>query len=218
LRRTELIRKSGQVALSAHSQGCVIAAAVVTQMTTECARNVALLTYGCPLRRLYAVYFPAYFGVGALLRVGELLEVTAPPDPADGRSPWTRERRASWPWLNQYRLSDPIGGAIFVGYPAVESDGIIADIDWGVVSRPTLPVTAEVLTLINQRRDALGANAPFTFENRDVDWQLVDPRFARAAGDGAWPTAHGHSDYPTDPAFEFAIAIIWERRGAHVPP
>ena len=24
-------------------------------------------------------------------------------------------------------------------------------------------------------------------------------------------------DYPTDPAFEFAIAIMWERRGAHIP-
>jgi len=52
---------------------------------------VALLTYGCPLRRLYSKYFPAYFDLTTL---GELR------DRVGGR------------WRNLYRQTDPIGGPV----------------------------------------------------------------------------------------------------------
>ncbi|QYC41270.1 hypothetical protein Nocox_18305 [Nonomuraea coxensis DSM 45129] len=79
-----------QVIVSGHSQGSVIAAALVLQLKPELRRRVALLTHGSPLRRLYAAFFPAWFGAEGLAAV-----------------------RAAVPWHNLYRLSDPIGGPVF---------------------------------------------------------------------------------------------------------
>ncbi|MEW9550824.1 hypothetical protein [Nonomuraea sp. NPDC050783] len=79
-----------QVIVSGHSQGCVIAAALVLQLRPELRRRVALLTHGSPLRRLYTAFFPAWFGREGLAAV-----------------------RTAVPWYNLYRLSDPIGGPIF---------------------------------------------------------------------------------------------------------
>ncbi|MGW0809321.1 hypothetical protein [Nonomuraea sp. NPDC002799] len=79
-----------EVVLSGHSQGSVIVAALVPQLGPELRRRVRLLTHGSPLRRLYAAYFPAYFGTAGLAAVREAV-----------------------PWYNLYRLSDPIGGPVF---------------------------------------------------------------------------------------------------------
>ncbi|GAA2870273.1 hypothetical protein [Nonomuraea rubra] len=79
-----------QVVLSGHSQGSVIVAALVLQLDPGQRARVRLLTHGSPLRRLYAPYFPAYFGGAGLGAV--------------------RERVS---WCNLYRLSDPIGGPVF---------------------------------------------------------------------------------------------------------
>ena len=79
-----------QVVLSGHSQGSVIAAAVVLQLDPATRARVRLLTHGSPLRRLYAAYFPAYFGPQGLAAVREAVT-----------------------WCNLYRLSDPIGGPVF---------------------------------------------------------------------------------------------------------
>ncbi|MBO3747593.1 hypothetical protein J5X84_16065 [Streptosporangiaceae bacterium NEAU-GS5] len=80
-----------RVVLSGHSQGSVIAAATVLHLDGDPARRVTLLTHGSPLRRLYATYFPAYFGAGSLAAVRD----TVPK------------------WVNLYRLSDPIGWPVF---------------------------------------------------------------------------------------------------------
>ncbi|TXK40635.1 hypothetical protein [Nonomuraea sp. C10] len=77
------------VLLSGHSQGSVIAASVVLQLDPAARGRVRLLTHGSPLRRLYAAFFPAYFGPAALGAV-----------------------RDAVPWFNLYRLSDPIGGPV----------------------------------------------------------------------------------------------------------
>jgi hypothetical protein len=60
-----------------------------------------LLTYGCPLTRLYARFFPTYFNTRCRERVGELLT-------AQSKTPVSR-----WPWINLYRPSDPIGSFVF---------------------------------------------------------------------------------------------------------
>ncbi|SEG97261.1 Na+/melibiose symporter [Nonomuraea solani] len=86
-----LARTGGdQVVLSGHSQGSVIAAALALQLRPAIRGRVRLLTHGSPLRRLYAPFFPAYFGDGGLAAV-----------------------RDAVPWSNLYRLSDPIGGSVF---------------------------------------------------------------------------------------------------------
>jgi hypothetical protein len=103
----------GRVVLSCHSQGSVIGAAVVMQLTFEESSRVALLTYGSPLRRLYTRFFPAYFSVTALLRAGAF-----PLGRPQGSGPDIRRR---WPWRNLHRPTDPIGGPIFCEYEAVEA-------------------------------------------------------------------------------------------------
>jgi hypothetical protein len=81
------------VVLSGHSQGSVLAAASVWQLPARCRPAVALITHGSPLYRLYARYFPAYFGPAALADV--------------------RERVAGW--RNLWRATDAIGGPIRAG-------------------------------------------------------------------------------------------------------
>lgn len=77
-----------RVVLAAHSQGTVIAAATLLQHDDATRARVALMTFGSPLRRLYARNFPAYFGTGALPRLSQ---------------------RQSPLWINLWARSDPIG-------------------------------------------------------------------------------------------------------------
>jgi hypothetical protein len=81
-----------RVVIAAHSQGTIIAAAALLLADATTCDRVGLLTFGCPLRRLYARNFPNYFGHYALssVRMAE-----------DGR------------WINLWALSDPIGGYVF---------------------------------------------------------------------------------------------------------
>jgi pimeloyl-ACP methyl ester carboxylesterase len=78
-----------RVVFAAHSQGSIIAAATLLHDNGEARERIALLTFGSPLRRLYARNFPAYFGDEALRRL--------------------RERQPS-AWINLWAHSDPIGG------------------------------------------------------------------------------------------------------------
>jgi hypothetical protein len=116
-----------RVVLSCHSQGSIIGTAVVMQLTYDQSAQVALLTYGCPLRRLYSRLFPAYFGLDALQDAGAFLIDKRKPayGPAD---------RQQWPWRNLYRSSDPIGGPVFVDYPVAEPGCVDHDdIDEGLI-------------------------------------------------------------------------------------
>src|SRR4029077_19680735 len=80
-----------RVVLAAHSQGTVIAAATLLQDDARTGDRVALLTFGSPLRRLYARNFPAYFGTGALPRL---------------------RQRQHLRWINLWARTDPIGSWI----------------------------------------------------------------------------------------------------------
>jgi hypothetical protein len=106
------------VVLSAHSQGAVIAAALVLQLDPEQQEKTALLTYGNPVARLYSRYFPAYFGRQVLDETGRRLVARAPDQRA---MPSGQQERSGWPWRNLYRASDPIGGPVFCDYLAVEN-------------------------------------------------------------------------------------------------
>ena len=80
-----------RVVFAVHSQGTIIAAAALLHGNGEARERVALLTFGSPLRRLYARNFPAYFGPEAIRRL--------------------RERQPS-AWINLWAHSDPIGGLV----------------------------------------------------------------------------------------------------------
>ncbi|MCY9786141.1 hypothetical protein KIK06_19805 [Nocardiopsis sp. EMB25] len=89
-RVARLARDGTDVVLSGHSQGSVLAAATVWQLPEDCVGRVALITHGSPLDRLYARYFPAYFGPYAF---------------ADLR------RRVSG-WRNLWRVTDAIADPV----------------------------------------------------------------------------------------------------------
>lgn len=109
--RTTLLAPQSKVIIAAHSQGTVIAAAAFLINSVQAAdsktvkaqppllsRPVALLTFGSPLRRLYARNFPAYFGYETLEQLSEQARAGTP--------------RSSL-WVNMWALTDPIGGWIF---------------------------------------------------------------------------------------------------------
>jgi hypothetical protein len=134
---------SDRVVLSGHSQGSVLVTATVLQLSADDSHGVALLTYGCPVRRLYGRFFPAYFGPDTVQSA--LADV-------DGR------------WLNLWAPSDPIGSWVLVGAAHPGVDGIdvrladptslvaAADGTWppltghsGYVSRPEFAAATEDL-------------------------------------------------------------------------
>jgi hypothetical protein len=79
-----------RVIAATHSQGTIIGAATVLQLSDAVRRRIALLTFGSPLRRLYGRNFPAYFGLTAMARLHSV------------------QPR----WINMWVFSDPIGGWI----------------------------------------------------------------------------------------------------------
>jgi hypothetical protein len=82
----------GRIVLSGHSQGSVLSAAAVWQLDPAARARVALLTYGCPLARLYGRWFPAHFAPERL-----------------------RDLHADMhTWCNLWRRTDPIGGPVGV--------------------------------------------------------------------------------------------------------
>ncbi|MET7900795.1 hypothetical protein ABZS86_04695 [Streptomyces sp. NPDC005355] len=98
----------GRLVISGHSQGSVLAAAAVWQLDPRTRGQVALLTYGSPLERLYGRWFPAYFGPAQLLSLhGEV--------------------RC---WRNLWRYTDPIGGPIRL------PDGTGPEVDCGALKDP----------------------------------------------------------------------------------
>ncbi|MEV6106346.1 hypothetical protein AB0M28_16730 [Streptomyces sp. NPDC051940] len=100
--------QDGQLVLSGHSQGSVLAAAAVWQLAPEDRGRVALLTYGSPLHRLYGRWFPGYFGTGRLADLHRELDA----------------------WTNLWRQTDPIGGP--VGLP----EGAGSEVDRGPLKDP----------------------------------------------------------------------------------
>ncbi len=118
-RTAELTSTEGDlVVLTAHSQGSVLAAAMLMRERNSPGR-VALLTYGSPLRRLYARFFPAYFGPLAFAAT------------ARGTHDATSDH-----WINLWTESDPIGAWVlkkagFVDRPVHEPTSLELD-DKGV--------------------------------------------------------------------------------------
>lgn len=125
LRMRELVDATAptRVVVVAHSQGTVIAAAALMQMK-EPKERYPLLTFGSPLRRLYARNFPAYFGWDTLCRLRNFHSTDdyAPKMPR---------------WINLWALTDPIGSWAFtyervyieVGHPPKTMAEMLAGVD-----------------------------------------------------------------------------------------
>ncbi|WP_443054005.1 hypothetical protein [Streptomyces sp. IBSBF 2435] len=112
-------RTGGRIILSGHSQGGVLAAAAVWQLDPAARGRVALLTYGCPLARLYGRWFPAYFGPGPLRGL----------------------HRDMHAWRNLWRRTDPIGGPVLLAGPEgpVDRGPLLDPVAYGRSARHPLP-------------------------------------------------------------------------------
>ncbi|MCL3859601.1 hypothetical protein [Actinotalea sp. K2] len=118
-----------RVVLSAHSQGTVIALAVIAQLATldaaEAAQgsaaadgrpsrgrtldHVVLLTHGSPLGRLYQPLFPQYFSGSELVPRGRSVVARGVSRPVE----LLRVRAALGDrWINLWRDTDPIGASL----------------------------------------------------------------------------------------------------------
>lgn len=104
--------RSRRVVLAGHSQGSVLSAAALLHLRGEDTKRsrmisgIALLTFGCVLRRLYARYFPAYFGVDRLADLEHVLTQHTVPR-----------------WRNLWRYTDYLGGQVTQGPPQVAPPG-----------------------------------------------------------------------------------------------
>ena len=97
----------GRVALAAHSQGTVLAAAALVQPGCRPEDDhPALITFGCPLYKLYTWGFPAYVDSG-------LLEPLEPGGPGRLND-----------WRNFYYPTDPIGGSVAPDLSAADGDPV----------------------------------------------------------------------------------------------
>ncbi|MFJ8766455.1 hypothetical protein [Streptomyces clavifer] len=113
-------RTRGRLVISGHSQGSVLAAAAVWQLPDAARRQVALLTYGSPIERLYGRWFPAYFG----------------PGPLDGL------HRSVHCWRNLWRATDPIGGPVSIderGGPEIDRGPLKDPLVYGRTPEHPLP-------------------------------------------------------------------------------
>ncbi len=120
-RATWLASEPPGVILSGHSQGSVLVAATVLQLPPRVRQRTALLTYGSPLRRIYARAFPTYFNDDVLAKMAAAVDgpigsapqhpttsVAAPPAPRTAPDSPRRGPR----WINLWRRTDPIGGPL----------------------------------------------------------------------------------------------------------
>ncbi|MFJ8309984.1 MULTISPECIES: hypothetical protein [unclassified Streptomyces] len=109
-------RTGGRLVISGHSQGSVLAAAAVWQLPAATRRRVALLTYGCPVERLYGRWFPTYFGPAPLQGLHEEVHC----------------------WRNLWRATDPIGGPVLAG-DGIDRGPLLDPLAYGRTTEHPLP-------------------------------------------------------------------------------
>jgi hypothetical protein len=201
----ELTTESSSVVLATHSQGTIIAAAALllnsapsgtvsegdtgsgdADATTDTSFSfpdrVALLTFGSPLRRLYARNFPAYFGFKVLT---DLQDAAA-------------ER-----WINLWAHTDPIGGWIF-GCSELDRRNDESVFDWWLRDATgALPVDGSYPPICHhsgfwlrdeygESLDALAARIPipsaYPGVGEEAEMDLLEPPMSAVAPPEAVPT------------------------------
>jgi hypothetical protein len=166
--------REASVVVTAHSQGSVVALAALDGLRGhDWLQHVSLLTHGSPITRLYVRLFPGHM-VDSIGRVRDAL--------AEDR------------WVNLYRLTDPIGGAIS-GETTVGRRGA-----W---------VQGTGLPLIDGLPDAVGTGScPIADPDLGISSSSgSDVRLYPKKGD-PYPPPLKHSHYRRTPEFEASIRSL----------
>ncbi|MFD3512875.1 hypothetical protein [Streptomyces sp. NPDC058657] len=154
-------RTGGRLVISGHSQGSVLAAAAVWQLPQRTRHQVALLTHGAPLERLYGRWFPAYFGPDCLRHLHDEVDC----------------------WRNLWRHTDPIGGPVRVapdeGCHPVDHPALLDPLAYGRTREHPLP--APILG-----HSEYQADPEFAVERDRLLARLPQPRLPRQ---GAGPAS-----------------------------
>lgn len=155
-----------RVILSAHSQGSVLALAALDGLRNRnCFHCVSLVTHGSPIGRLYLRYFP-YQIAPSISRLSQ------------------RWKNSELPrWINLYRLTDPIGGAVA-----------------GEDEKTGTPLASGPPDYVAE------ANIFNPIDDPNTVGLVEHDRFPRP-GD-PYPKPQGHSDYYDSPEYERAIAYL----------
>ena len=112
LHHTKNKKEPCPLVLAVHSQGSVLAFAALSPLSADQLQRVALVTYGCPVSSIYAMFFPAYFGPEEVIALRDKL-----PQLPGGLAGWR----------NFYRRTDPIGGPVFADTDTPENDAEVPD-------------------------------------------------------------------------------------------
>lgn len=127
-----------RVVLSGHSQGSIISAATLLQADDTVSARVALLTFGCMLRRIYAKNFPAYFGRDSLDKLpqepaGDIQSATAD----DATRPKSLREKQSDRWINMWARTDYLGGWVFTPVDR-DIDSALTEVDYRLLDVTSL--------------------------------------------------------------------------------
>ncbi|MBK6874718.1 MAG: hypothetical protein IPG94_26025 [Kineosporiaceae bacterium] len=159
--------------LAGHSQGSLLCAATIAQLSPQRRQHVALLTMGTQLTRLYGRTFPAFFGRDARERLAEMLG-------GDRRHGWSGVR-----WRSLHRDTD------YLGWPisgSAMSGELVGELDVAIGGRPDEDALGRVVDR--------GVLDPCDLNPRDGSGLRPNP-----PGEVVDPPIRGHSDYPMSPTF-----------------
>ncbi len=174
---------NNRVLISAHSQGTVLAVAAVARLDDKTRSRISLLTYGSPVRSLYAWFFPRFFNRAEMVQIAKALGGPAeaqPGDPDDMK--YAR-------WRNLRRCTDPIAGTIFVEGDERGNENCHL-LTKGMTPEPDGSIR------LNQ-----------------VDWIVPDPFPELPPAGDPMPGTKGHSNYDVDPPFESARCELFGELG-----